>query len=278
MNKTLLAIACSFAFCVTTQARDCDYEKSLDINLATGSADNFVLDAGAGSLTIMGVKGLEEVQIKAQACASSENILEDISLIEGNRGKSITLRTKTPDLNSWTGNRYAFIDLQIQMPASMAAEVDDGSGSLEIENIAAVTLDDGSGSLEIRHISGNVSVEDGSGSIDIADIGGTLELEDGSGEINIDGVEGSVLIDEDGSGSIEIANVSRDVQIDEDGSGEIRVTDVGGNVTVGRDGSGSINVKSVAGDFNVERDGSGDISYASIQGEVSVPDDRRQLK
>ncbi len=278
MNKSLLAIACSIAFCAPAQASDCKYEKPLDVNLDTGFASNLAIDAGAGSLTIVGVEGLDEVQVKARACASSENILDDIDLISGQRGKSVTLRTETPDLNSWTGNRYAYIDLRIRMPASMAAEVDDGSGSVEIEGIAALTIDDGSGSLEIHHISGDVSVNDGSGSIDITDIGGTLELEDGSGEIDIDGVQGSVHIDEDGSGSIEIANVTRDVEIDEDGSGSIVVRDVGGNVTVGRDGSGSIDVRSIAGDFRVDRDGSGSISFASVQGKVSVPNDNRQLK
>ena len=129
MNKTLLAIACGIAICASAQARDCDHEKSLDINLNADSARSLALDAGAGSLTIVGMQGLDEVQVKAQACASSENILDDISLIDGSHGKTLTLRTETPDLNSWTGNRYAYIDLTIQMPASMAAEIDDGSGS-----------------------------------------------------------------------------------------------------------------------------------------------------
>ena len=278
MNQTLLAIACSFALIASAQARNCDYQKSLDINLDASSAIKLAIDAGAGTLSVLGVEGLDEVQVKARACASSENILDDISLIHGNQGNSITLRTETPDLNSWTGNRYASIDLQIEMPAAMAVEIDDGSGSVEIEGVAAVKIDDGSGSLEIHHISGDVSVEDGSGSIEITDVGGTLVLEDGSGEINIDGVQGSVRINEDGSGSIEIANVSLNVEIGEDGSGSILIRDVGGNVTVGRDGSGSINVRSVAGDFSVGRDGSGGITYASIQGKVSVPEGKRQLK
>ena len=48
------------------------------------------------------------------------------------------------------------INLDVELPENIALQVDDGSGSIEIENIGGpVTVDDGSGSMSIKDIQGN---------------------------------------------------------------------------------------------------------------------------
>ncbi|MDJ0656646.1 MAG: hypothetical protein QNJ40_20975 [Xanthomonadales bacterium] len=276
----LSAAVVAAMFAAPALADQCDYSKDLGFDLDASGLSQLMLDVGAGKLEVSGQAGADTVSVVATACASSQKILDQLELDQRRKGDTLVLETGEVKSSGWslTGKSYHRIDLDIVVPASMALEIDDGSGSMVVTGVASVVVDDGSGGMEIRDIGGDVTVDDGSGGITIEGVAGSVRVDDGSGGMEISGVEQSVYIDEDGSGDIKISDVIADVEIDEDGSGGIRVLDVGGNVLVADDSSGGIKVTNVSGDFMVERDSNGSIDYSNIDGSVSIPRDKERKR
>ncbi len=208
-----------------------EYSAPRAASIAIGDATRVRVVARAGSLRVEGRSGLTEVRATGTAYAAREDELDDIELTATRSGRTVLIEAHIP--NRPRGQRK--LDIVIELPASMALDIEDSSGSIEIRDVAGVDVTDGSGSITIEAVAGDVTLNDGSGSIEVRE------------------VEGRVLIEDDGSGSITVANVEGDLIVEEDGSGSIRATDVGG-------------------DFVVQRDGSGGIRYEGISGRVSVPD------
>ena len=235
----------------------CNFEDELTLSMAVGAGDALKLIAGAGSLEVTGVDGLREMRAVARVCASHEEFLEELDLTAEMSGSDLVVETHYPDISgrSGWGNRYARLDLRIEVPEGMVADIEDSSGEMFLTKLGALTIKDSSGGIEARSIRGSVWIDDSSGEIGLWDITGDVDIEDGSGEIGISGVGGGVTLF--------------------DGSGEIEVEDVEGDVRVVRDGSGSIDVDGVGGDFIVERDGSGSIDFHNVRGTVDVPRRRR---
>lgn len=232
---------------------NCKYEDELTVSAAVGGGDALRILAGSGSLQVDGVAGLSEVRAVARACASHEEFLSDLDVTLEQNGGTLVLETHYPDfdgMRSW-GNRYARLDLRLEVPMGMAADIADSSGEIALAGLGALTVDDSSGEIEIHDITGSVTIDDSSGEIQLWDVTGDVEIDDGSGEIQLENIRGGVTID--------------------DGSGEINAQDVEGTFRVVRDGSGSIEVDGVGGDFIVERDGSGGIRHRNVSGTVDIP-------
>ncbi len=233
-------------------AEDCDHVAPREETIDASGVELIEIDASAGYLRIVGEEGSGEVRAQGEACASSESLLEDIRLVTRRSGSRIRIIAEIPDSSSW-GRSTARLDLDIEVPADIPLEIDDGSGSIEVRHVASTEIDDGSGSIEVEDVTGDLQIDDGSGGIQATGVTGEVRISDGSGEIDLRQV-GSVMIEDDGSGEIEISGVASDVM-------------------VRSDGSGSISVRDVDGDFTVRRDGSGDIRHEAVAGLVDVPDD-----
>ena len=209
------------------------YSEVRELSADAAGASVLNIDAGPGSLDIRGASGANEVQVTAVIKVDSRNddkaqkiVAEDVVLELERRGDRIELVSDVRD--GWMGQDIS-IALEVTMPAGLALQVDDGSGSLTIEDVSAdVRVDDGSGSIKIRNV-GPLRIDDGSGSIDVVNVMGDASIIDGSGSIKIRGVAGSVTID-DGSGSINVSDVERDLIIEDDGSGSLNVSNVRGKV------------------------------------------------
>lgn len=243
------------------QADGCRYEAKRNATLPIEGATRARIVSGAGELEIQGYPDLDEIRIRGRACASDQEALDQIQLETGRDGNELSIEAKQPSVgrqfyvtlfNRKLSSRPAFLDLEIDVPASLALDVTDGAGSVAIRDSGPVRLKDGSNSIRIENAAGDVSVQDGSGSVELRHIKGDLEVKDGSGSISIADVAGSVRV-QDGSGSIETQRVAREV-------------------VVTSDSSGSISVRQVGGDFTVERDGSGSVHYKDVRGRVSVPE------
>ena len=222
--------------------------------LTEKAGESLRLQAGAGKLVITGRSGIDYVRVDATLCASDRERMDalDVSLDEGK------LDTDYPRNGSsgWFGrNRYARIDLVVQVPAGMSLRVDDSSGSVEITGVGDVDLRDGSGSMRLRSVASAV-VEDGSGSLRIEDVAGDVTVEDGSGLLRIRGVGGDVVIS--------------------DGSGSIEVGAVGGTVRVNGGGSGSVTVRDVDGDLVVTDTRRSRIRFSDIRGVLDLPPEKRK--
>lgn len=285
LSVTVVALALAALGCQVVVAGDCDHSAPREATLAASGATRLMIDVGAGSLTVHGVDGIDEVRATGTACASREAYLDDIRLTGERRGDTLYLKAEYPERVSG----QASLDLGVDLPAGLDVSIVDGSGSMEVEAVGALEIEDGSGGIEIRNVAGDLRIEDGSGEIDVKDVRGAVDIDDGSGGIEVLGVGGSLVVDDgsgemtltgiggsvrisDGSGEFTVRDVDGDVTVEDDGSGDMEISGVGGSVTVDEDGSGSIRVHDVDGDFTVRRDGSGSIDVDNVRGRVSVPD------
>jgi len=197
------------------------------------------IDVGAGDLSVVGKKGQTEITVIASVYGEELND-DDYALSLERDGDKAILIAHFND-NTYNNER---IDVEVNMPSSLALLVDDRSGDLSIESVDnGLTLNDRSGDIELNNIAGFIKIEDRSGDL----VGKNLR--------------GDVMID-DRSGEIQLKDVVGDVNID-DSSGDIRVKNVSGIVTV-EDSSGDINVNGAA-DFKLENDGSGDVNLKNIK-------------
>ena len=217
------------------------------------------VEASAGSLRVEGKAGLRQVQIRGTARSSSQELLSQIKIIAERRGDVVFIKSEMPD-EEWRSNRdnhSAALDLVIEVPQGMNADVADGSGELQITNVGSIELTDGSGEITIEGAGGAVNVTDGSGTLTIDNVRGDVRVSDGSGEINVRNVTGSFTVRSDGSGSISASDIRGSVIVENDGSGEIDATKVGR-------------------DFTVESKGSGSIHYREVSGQVAIPSRHRE--
>jgi hypothetical protein len=212
-----------------------DYEEIRNLDLDADGISQLTINAGAGSMDVTGVKGLDKINVKATIVVPDEDEDKALRVIEKTIQLSLEESAGTAKLEAWFdsglmsfGSR-AYIVLEVSVPQGMAVNIDDGSGSIDVVDLAGdLTIDDGSGSIDIRNVA-HVRIDDGSGSIDLVDVAGDVSIVDGSGSISIEHVQGSVTID-DGSGSIEVTDIDSDLIIVDDGSGGLRFTDIRGTV------------------------------------------------
>jgi hypothetical protein len=234
MKKQLVSLALTAIISAPAFAQDYDAPRDATVN-ASG-ATMLRIDARAGNLRVTGRADITEVRVRGTARASSKGMLEDIKLEAVRTGNEIHVRADIPEQrnNSWRWNEQALLDLVLEVPTTLPLDIEDTSGDITVESVAAkVRIDDNSGNIRVRE-TGDIWITDSSGGIDIR-------------------------------------NVKGSVDIDEDSSGEIEVYDVTGSVHIGRDSSGGIDVSRVGGDFIVERDGSGSIDYDGVKGKVDIP-------
>lgn len=230
-----LIILCLLAASLA-QAAWSDYEEVHELRLEAGGLSQLDIEAGAGKLHVTGVAAGDAIQVTARIVlpdASDDEAKKwlerslDLSLVkDGDRG---VLRSELQQ-EGWFSRQSGRIDLEVRVPARLTLRIDDGSGEVDVRDMAAdVSIDDGSGSIRVRGIGGSLRIDDGSGSVDVAGIAGDVNIVDGSGSIDVETVDGSVTID-DGSGSIDVREVGRDLVILDDGSGSLRTSRILGTV------------------------------------------------
>lgn len=219
---------------------------------ATG-ARAIQIEAAAGTLRVEGRAGLRQVQVRGTARSSSQDVLNQIRLIAERRGDVVFVKADIPDNNwrDWNDNHSAALDLIIEIPQGLNADIADGSGEAKILNVGTLEVSDGSGELTIEGAGGTVDVSDGSGDVTIDNIRGDVRVSDGSGDINVRNVTGSFTVKRDGSGGISASDIRGSVMIENDGSGKIEATKIGRNFTVESKGSGAIHYREVSGQVDI---------------------------
>lgn len=213
------------------------FETTRTLDLAADGIRMLDATTGAGSLTVAGREGQTSIEVKAEIFVRGVSDKEREDFIKqrvelelrrsGDRAILIS-RVRESGLSFFFHDSR--IDLTVTVPKTMALEIDDSSGSLDVENIAgAVRIDDGSGSISVRGLEGNLDIEDGSGGIEVLDAAGDVSIDDGSGSISLRRIGGSVTVS-DGSGGIRIDGVAKDVRLIRTGSGGVDVSNVKGRV------------------------------------------------
>ena len=258
---------------------DCAFraERSLDVDAKGLSL--LKLDTGAGDLVVEGVAGLSNIELRGKACASAQDVLDDIQLTQQREGATATAATKIPDIgDNWSifgAGHYAYMYVRVRMPSGLKLDLRDSSGDLEVSGLTnGLDLKDSSGDIKLRDLAGAVNVTDTSGDIEVKGISGDFTvISDSSGDINVDDVKGSAVVQEDSSGDISLRHVGGDARVDRDSSGDITFEDVGRDAVVGADGSGDITADGVKGNFTVgaKSGSSGEIHHHNVGGKVTLP-------
>ena len=216
------------------QARDdCEHEAERSATLAVSAGDRLDLIGRSGTLRVEGRPGGREVRVRARACASSAELLEQLTLETGRSGGEIRVEAAQVEDRGFRlfGRTYASLDMVVEIPEGMDARIEDGSGGAEVSGTGALRIEDGSGELVLRGIRGSIDVQDGSGELTIDGVDGNVTIVDGSGELDVRGVTGSVTV-RDGSGGIRVADVGGDLTVRADGSGAIEYSDVRGSISI----------------------------------------------
>lgn len=275
MNKLIPLLILSAGPAITGNAADwnCRFTADRSATLDASGAKKIVIGAGAGDLNVRGQDGQTSLRATGRACASSEDLLGQIQLESRREGDTVYLKTLLPQMSesSFGFNRYATLDLTVNVPTSAVIDLEDSSGDLQLNGVQSAVVADSSGDMEIGNVAGNLQVTDSSGDVEIRKVGGNLNLRDSSGDVEIEDVQGGVEIPVDSSGDIQIERVAG-VHIVNDSSGEIIIDHVKRDVRIDTDSSGDISVDDVGGNFTVGADASGSIRHSKVAGTVQVPE------
>jgi len=234
MKKTAI-LAVLFVAAAGTLAA---FETTKTLSLPAAGLGALEIRAGAGSLTVSGKDDQTGIEVKAEIVARGvgdkemEAYLKDrVELTLEKRGDRAVLVSRVREkFGLFDLNDNTVIHLTVSVPKGLALDIDDGSGSIVVEDLgASLRIEDGSGSIRIARIGGAVTVDDGSGGIEISEVQGDVTIDDGSGEIRVRLIGGTVTVD-DGSGSIDIEEIGKDVHLISTGSGGVDVSNVKGRV------------------------------------------------
>lgn len=212
------------------------YEEVRDLTLDSSDITSFEIDAGSGSLDIVGVPGASEINVRATIRVPRTSEEKALRKMEENMVLTLKSNNGRAKLDSHFRNgifgfgRSRSIDLEIRVPESMAMNIEDGTGSIDIRNVRGdLDIEDGTGSLKLTDVGGNIDIQDGTGSISVAGVGGDISVDDGTGSIYIGQVAGSVTVD-DGTGSINVEDVEKNLIIVAEGTGSLNYENVRGSV------------------------------------------------
>jgi DUF4097 and DUF4098 domain-containing protein YvlB len=257
----------------TAAANPCAYRNERDFSVDTAGIKALAFELASSDIHVRGDASLKTIQVHTRACASDESKLAGLTVEQKKDGDRVVLIPHQEDSQTFSlfGSHYAFIDLEVLVPAALAIEVKSRSGDADIADVASLDFSSHSGDLVLHRVKGDVAVDVHSGDVTADDVGNFTVRHSGSGDIHAQGVSGDVKVGHVGSGDLVFADVKRGVSVESVGSGDIDVSHAGGDVTVGSIGSGDVTVASVGGDFRVNSSGSGDIHHRDVRGKVQVP-------
>jgi len=277
LRAALLTALCALPLAAFAD-NDCEFHADRSLDVDAKGLNLFKLDTGAGDLVVEGVAGLAKIEVRGKACASTQEALAAIQLVQQREGATTTVGTQIPDEGSnisLFGSHYAYMDVHVRMPSGLKLDLRDSSGDLEVSGLTnGLDLKDSSGDILLRDLVGAVNVTDTSGDINVRGVTGDFTvISDSSGDINVDDVKGSAVVQEDSSGDISLRHVAGDARVDRDSSGDINFVDIGRDAVVGADGSGDITADGVKGNFTVgaKSGSSGEIHHKGVAGKVTLP-------
>ncbi|HMM66369.1 MAG TPA: DUF4097 family beta strand repeat-containing protein [Dokdonella sp.] len=259
----------------TAFASNCEHQADRSFNVDRADIKTLVAKLGSTDLRLRGVAGLARIEVQARACASNAGDLDRLTVSQRRDGDRLVIETER-NRGSYTfslfGSSYAYLELEIRVPATLAVDVDTGSGDVDARGLESLRYEAGSGDLIVENIAGELVADVGSGDVEGSDVGRFHLVSTGSGDFNLRDIHGDVEVGGVGSGDLTFRKVGGSVQIDRVGSGDVDLYEVGGDVSVDSIGSGDLHAVDVRGNLTVKSSGSGDISHRNIGGRVDVPD------
>lgn len=266
----LIALLPSLSFAATP----CEFSARRDFDVDAAGIETLVLALESDDVEVEGVAGLDTVEVRGKACASSEARLAELVIGQQRTGKdlAITTRARASEFRLF-GSSYAYIDIKLRVPDRLTVGIRGSSGDAQVEGIAALDFDTSSGDLVANAIAGSLGVKTASGGIRGSGLGSVHVRSTASGDISLRDVRGDVNVAQSGSGDVELDQVGGGVEIGSVGSGDVSVHHVDRDVAVGAIGSGDVEVSDIGGGLRVGSNGSGTVSHRDVRGAVSIPQD-----
>lgn len=270
-----MILASVMLFSAPVLAMDCKHQADRSFNVDAAGLKTLEARLGATDLRLRGVPGLTQVEVRARACASDPADLERLRIDQRRDGDRLVIDADRDTFYNvfFFMTSYAWLELEIRVPDSLAVVIDGGSADINARDIASLEHNGGSGDLSVDHVSGRLAVDVGSGDVDADDVGELMVTSVGSGDVTVRKIAGNATVGRVGSGDLYLRGVGGSVQVDRVGSGDVNFYDVSGDVAVGSVGSGDVLVDGVRGNFRVDSIGSGDIIQHGVTGKVDIPSD-----
>lgn len=270
LSLVLFALVPAFA-----AANDCKFTARHDFDVDAAGLKTLAATIGSSDLEVVGVPGLAKVEVRGRACASQEAWLADLGVDQQRSGDRLTITPRQDRSSgwSWFESSYAYVDVEVRMPSSLAVEVRSGSGDTRVREVTSLRYDGSSGDLTAHKIAGLFDLKLSSGDVKADDIGNVEVRSVSSGDLVVRDVRGDVHVDRVGSGDVNFDNVGGGVTIGSVGSGDVTIGHVDRDVRVDSIGSGDIDVSDIGGDFSVRSKGSGSIHHRGVRGRTDVPRD-----
>lgn len=255
-------------------AEPCAFSAPRDFDVDATGIKTLVLALESDDVDVEGVAGLERIEVRAKACASSEDRLPGLVVDQQRSGQdfAITSRARPSEFRLF-GSSYAYIDFTLRVPERMVVGIRGSSGDAKVRKVAALDFETASGDLVADAIAGSIGVRTSSGDVHGRGSGSVEIRSTASGDIELGDVRGDVKVARSGSGDLTFSDVGGQVDIGSVGSGDVSLHRVTGNVRVGAIGSGDVEAVDIGGDLVVRSSGSGDVTHRDVRGSVSVPDD-----
>lgn len=277
MRKVAAAFIASslLVFASVASAEECRFSAPRNADIDAAGLHSLLLRLGSSDLDIQGVQGLNKIEVRGTACASDQSWLKDLQISTGRSGDQATVDAehRTNTTFNLFGSSYAYLKLQVRLPAALAVQIHSGSGDVQAKSLASLDFSSGSGDLIADHIPGALELQLGSADVRANDVGSVVVNGTGSGDVHVMGVRGDARADHSGSGDLDFSNVHGSVRVGSTGSGDVTLSDIGRDAEVGSTGSGDVTANGVGGNFTVRSTGSGDVRYHDVKGKVDVPDD-----
>lgn len=260
-------------FAVAANANECKYSAERKLDIDPKGLHALAFELGSSDLNVQGVMGLKQIEVVGRACASEQDKLATLNVVQQRDGDVVTVTPNQVSGQTFSifGSTYAYVDLTVRVPTSLPIRVKTHSGDATIADVAALDFDSHSGDLILNRASGAVALSLHSADVKARDIGALEVRRTGSGDVQARRIHGSVLVGHVGSGDLQFDDVDQGVHVESVGSGDVTIARAGGSVTIDAIGSGDLNVADVGGDFTVKSAGSGDIHHHNVKGKVDVP-------
>ncbi len=224
--QTLAASATLVLFSATLFAADHNFERTLstggspNVSVSTGSGYIHLRPGSDNQLHVAahlhagnGWFGAGDVESRIEQIVSNPPIAQN--------GNDITIGERH------SGERYRniSIDYEVTLPRASSIEASTGSGDVELQDVGLrFKGSSGSGSVRARNVQGPANLDTGSGDIELTQSApGDVRAQTGSGNIRLSNISGGLKAGT-GSGDIEVSgNPATDWKVDT-GSGSVRLT------------------------------------------------------
>ena len=216
-NRVAVALTAAVAIGLAVSISGCGIEVNLGSRTMT---DDARVDAEVTAIDLAGDDGDIKIQSGSGAGVAIHRTVHYRGSAKPRPGQQVTDGV----LTFTKGCSRCSIDYELTVPSTVRVKIHNGSGSINVTDVAAADVEAGSGDVRVRNVPGPVRADTGSGSVRVETIGGQTVLHASSGDIVASGVNGGTLRADTGSGSVNLTFSAAPANVRaETGSGDLRI-------------------------------------------------------